>query len=211
MTVYNGGKYLKSSISSVLGQTFGDFEFLIIDDASTDNSLETVKSFQDERIVIHSNERNRGQTKSLNIGLTLARGKYVARIDADDGAYSKWLEILFRFMQSHPECAVVGASVAVMDATGRTKRILRKPTDPAEILFYFLYDTPVVHGSVLMRRDAILKCGGYDEAFTVAQDYALWSALMREAECILNVPDVLTNIRHYQDTRRGIRNDAQIE
>jgi len=200
MTVYNGGTYLKSSISSVLRQTFDDFEFLIIDDASTDDSLETMKSFQDERIVIHRNEQNCGQTKSLNIGLGLAKGKYVARIDADDGSYPEWLEVLFRFMQFHPECAVVGASVAVMDATGRTKRILRKPTAPAEIQFYFLYDTPVVHGSVLMRRDIILKCGGYDEAFRFAQDYELWSALMREGECILNVSDVLTVIRHYQDS-----------
>jgi len=92
MTVFNGGQYLRRSVQSVLDQTNRDFEFLIVDDASTDNSLELIKSFDDDCIHIYPNEENIGQAKSLNVGLKLAKGKYIARIDADDIAFPKWLE-----------------------------------------------------------------------------------------------------------------------
>ena len=95
MTVYNGAAYLRQSVESVLGQTFKDFEFLIIDDHSRDDSLAIARSYKDSRIVVHSNPENKGQVKSLNAGLGLARGDYIARLDADDLAFPRWLEKQF--------------------------------------------------------------------------------------------------------------------
>src|SRR3990170_4187453 len=110
MAVYNGGRYLKSSIESVLNQTFRDFEFLIINDCSTDDSVKMIESFNDERIIIHHNENNIGQTKSLNVGLKLARGKYIARMDADDMAFPTWVEELVNYFEKNPKYAVIGAA-----------------------------------------------------------------------------------------------------
>jgi hypothetical protein len=199
--VYNGGHYLKSAIRSVLAQTFNDFEFLIIDDCSTDSSSEVILSFRDDRIRLHTNEHNLGQTKSLNIGLRLARGKYVARIDADDLAYPRWLETTLGFMHKNPGCAVVGSSSTIIDTTGRVTRVFTKPTDEQEILFYYLYDNPVLHGSVLMDKEVVLRVGGYDEEFVICQDYELWSSLMRHGHNVANIPDMLVKIRTYEDSQ----------
>ncbi|MBI3608074.1 MAG: glycosyltransferase [Nitrospirae bacterium] len=210
MPVYNGGDYLRQSIRSVLDQTFGDFELLIVNDCSTDDSVKVIESFHDPRIVIHHNEKNLGQTKSLNVGLKRVRSPYIARLDADDMACPRWLETLFGFLQTHPDCVVVGASSIIIDAGGTGRRIFRKPTEPSEILAYFLCDTPLIHGSVMMRADAIAEVGGYNEEFVVCQDYELWSALMRKNRVIRNVPDILVKIRFYDDSTCSRQRDRLV-
>ena len=91
MTVYNGQDYLRPALESVLAQTYKNFELLIIDDASSDDSLRIIKSYQDPRIAVYSNPQNLGQTRSLNVGLKFATGEYIARMDADDLVFSAWL------------------------------------------------------------------------------------------------------------------------
>ncbi len=206
MTVYNGGKYLKSSVQSVLNQTFRDFQFLIINDCSTDNSIDIIESFNDDRIVIHHNENNLGQTKSLNIGLRLAKGKYVARMDADDMAFPLWLEKLLDYIEQHPQYAVVGTAAVVIDKEGEKRgrgilNLIRKaPVSYDEVLFRIFFAPPMNHVTVIMNKEQVLANGGYDEEFKVAQDYELWSSLVRSGSLVINIPDILVAYRFHQDS-----------
>lgn len=195
MTVYNGGDYLNASVQSILNQTFKDFEFLIVNDCSTDESLEVIRSFEDKRIRIHNNEENLGQTKSLNIGLKLARGRYIARMDADDMALPLWLEKSVSYMKDNPEYAAVGSAAIVIDGKGKKKEIRRAPVQQEDIIFRIFFAPPMNHVSVLLNKELIMKNGGYDEQFKITQDYELWSSLIRNNYTIANIPDILVVYR----------------
>ena len=195
MTVYNGAKYLNASVQSIINQTFQDFEFLIVNDCSTDDSVKIIESYNDDRIVIYNNEKNIGQTKSLNIGLKLAKGKYIGRIDADDVAFPLWLEKLVGFIRKHPEYAAVSPGVIIIDSVDKRKKIRRVPASFHEIIFHIFYDSPMNHVSVLMNKDLILRHGGYDETFKITQDYELWSSLVRNNYSITNISDILMSCR----------------
>ena len=195
MPVYNGGEYLRLSIESILSQTYRDFELLIINDCSTDNSLETIKSFNDPRIVVYTNTVNMGQTKSLNIGLKLAKGKYIARMDADDMAFPLWLETLVNYIKERPENVVVGSAAIVINGVGKIKELRKMPTSFSEIIFHIFYAPPMNHVSVLFKRDLILESGGYDEEFKITQDYELWSSIIRSNNRIANISDILVAYR----------------
>jgi glycosyltransferase involved in cell wall biosynthesis len=179
MTVYNGGHYIASTIESVLKQSYRNFEFLIVDDGSTDDSVKVASLYKDERIVVRRNEKNLGQTKSLNAGLNAARGKYVARIDADDLAFPFWLEQLVSFIEGNPEYVVVSTNAVIIDGANRIKKILVSATYP-DVILRSLTASPINHIGCMMRRDVILENGGYDENFRIAADYALWSKLIRK-------------------------------
>lgn len=197
MPVYNGGKYLRPAMETILGQTYRDFEFLIINDCSTDDSLETIRSFGDARIRVHTNEKNMGQTPSVNVGLKLARGKYIVINDADDFSLPKRIETQLDFITKHPEYPVVGCSAYIMDKDGTINRVFRKPTDPRQIRLWILTDTPMIHGAVIMNKEILLAEGGYDETHVTSQDFEFWSRLMRRGYPVTNVPEVLVVIRHY--------------
>jgi glycosyltransferase involved in cell wall biosynthesis len=209
MPVYNGGEYLRLSIESILRQTYKDFEFLIINDCSTDDSLDTIRSIRDPRIRIHSNQENIGQTKSLNVGLKLAKGKYIIINDADDLSEPRRIEKQLDFITKHPEYPVVGASAYIMDKSGRINRIFSKPTDTIKIQLWILSDTPMIHGAVIMNKEIILAEGGYDEYHITSQDFEFWSRLMMKGYRITNVPDILVVIRHYTDSMSFKASDRQ--
>lgn len=216
MTVYNGVEYLNVSVQSIIDQTFKDFEFLIVNDYSTDNSVKIIESFNDKRVVIHNNDRNLGQTKSLNIGLKLARGKYVARMDADDMAFPLWLEKLVKFFEKHQEYVAIGSQAVVIDSTGKIKKMRKVPDSFQEIIFRIFFDSPMNHVSVLLNRELILKNGGYDEEFKVTQDYELWSSLIRNNYSITNIPDTLVSYRVHTSSKgvmeagkRGLKENAK--
>ena len=209
MPVYNGGAFLRPTMETILGQTYREFEFLIINDCSTDDSLETIHSFGDPRIRVHTNPVNMGQTKSLNVGLRLARGKYIVVNDADDYSLPKRIETQLDFIMKNPEYPVVGTSCYIMDREGKILRTFLRPTDPREIQLQFLSDTPMTHGSVIMQKDAILARGGYNEDFRIIQDYELWSTLMRKGTRVMNIPDILVVIRTFADSISFKERDAQ--
>jgi len=210
MPVYNGGKYLRPTMETILGQTYRDFEFLLINDCSTDDSLETIRSFSDPRIRIHTNEKNMGQTPSLNVGLKLARGKYIVINDADDFSLPKRIETQLDFIRKHPEYPVVGCSAYIMDKDGKINRVFRKPTDPRKIRLWILTDTPMIHGAVIMNKEIILAEGGYDEYHITSQDSEFWSRLMRKGYRVTNVPDILVVIRHYTASMSSRAADRQM-
>ena len=146
MPVYNGEKYLRPAIESILNQTFSDFEFLIINDGSTDNSESIILSYKDERIRYVKNENNLKLIKTLNKGIDLARGKYIARMDADDISLPTRLEREIEYMESHPECGLVSVFPYVMSESGK---ILHKSrffisTQHYSCLYVNLFSAPYV-------------------------------------------------------------------
>lgn len=174
MSVYNGEKYLKESIESILNQTYTDFEFIIINDASTDNTATILKQYNDKRIIIIENPENIGLTKSLNKGIQIAKGKYIARMDADDISLPERLEKEVRFMEEHPEIEILGTDYYEID-TNR-KRLISKVNIPEtdeqirKVLFKY---NPFIHSSLMIRRDILNVIGYYDERFKASQDYDL--------------------------------------
>lgn len=200
MTVYNGAAYLRHSIESVLRQTFEDFEFLIIDDHSCDDSLAIAQSYKDNRIVVYSNPENKGQIKSLNLGLKLAKANYVARLDADDLAFPHWLKRQLFGMEKNPHCAVMSAQAAIIDTQGKIVRTLKIPFNHDQIILRSLISTPINHVGSLMRKDAILRQGGYDENFKISADYKLWSRLIQKGEKIASSKGILVAIRVHEDS-----------
>ena len=198
MTVYNGVRYLKTTMQSVLRQSYKDFEFLIIDDCSQDHSASVIQSFADQRIKIHHNMANIGQTKSLNIGLKLARGKYIARIDSDDLVFPNWLLKQFSFIEKNPQFAVVSAPAIIIDGTGRIKRILKSLSSKEDILLKTLASTPINHVGSLIRKSTVLEAGGYNDNFRVAADFELWSRLLAKGLEITSTREILTAIRVHE-------------
>ena len=196
MTVYNGEKFLRESIESILCQTFDDFEFIIIDDGSTDASPNIMASFSDPRLVFVQQE-NIGQTKSLNKGLHLARGEYVARQDADDISLPDRFEKQAAYLDAHPEVVVVGGSVIRVDEQGNALRRLVFPQTHRKVRKRLRQGiNPLVHTTVMFRRREIVSLGGYNEHFPVIQDCELW---FRVSECfrLANLPDVLCYYRFH--------------
>lgn len=198
MTVYNGSRFLRSSIDSVLKQSFSNFEFLIIDDCSTDNSLEIIKSFKDKRIVIHSNSQNLGQTRSLNIGFRLARSPRIARIDADDVALPFWIKRHVDFINKNLQFSVVTTGVVIIDDSNKIRKIIRFPESQEELLLKSLVGSPISHVGSLMNRDTILGVGGYREDLKIAADFELWSTLIRKKYMITSLKDITMAVRFHQ-------------
>jgi glycosyltransferase involved in cell wall biosynthesis len=199
MSVYNGEKYLRQAVDSVLAQTFRDFELLIVDDCSTDSTAEILKSYHDSRIRIVSNNENSGPYKSAQIGLGLARGKYVARLDADDIALPNRLEKQYARLESEPDLAVCASSYEVIDENGDVKRIAKAYFSGDKLYYYLSFANFLAHSTVLFRRDAILALGGYDETLRAAGDYDLWHRVSRVAKMV-RMEDVLVKWREHSES-----------
>jgi GT2 family glycosyltransferase/radical SAM superfamily enzyme YgiQ (UPF0313 family)/Tfp pilus assembly protein PilF len=174
MSVFNGASYLEEAITSILQQTFASFELIIVNDASTDATPEILGKFDDCRIRVITNPGNLGLTKSLNIGMEAARGKYIARMDADDISLPHRLELQWQFLEKHTDYALVGSPYYQMDEQGRISGLIRVLTGDADLKAGLKQQNWFGHGSVMMRREALQQVGGYDEHFTYAQDYDLW-------------------------------------
>jgi len=179
MSVYNGEKYLHESVDSILNQTFKDFEFLIINDGSTDKTMQILQCYNDPRIIIVNNKKNFGLTKSLKKGLQMARGEYVARMDVDDISYPRRLEVQYAYMEGNPDIGIIGSWVDVINDIGK-KISSRKGGYSSEEIYYILnFRNCLTHSSILFRKDLIINNGGYDEAIDGAQDYELWNRISK--------------------------------
>lgn len=195
MSVYNGEKYLKEAIKSVLTQTFEDFEFLIINDGSTDKSEDIIESFKDSRIRLINNEKNEGLIFSLNKGLKIAMGKYIARLDCDDISLPQRLEKQYRFLEKNSEISLLGSWAELINENG-SKIGTRKelPLDYYSIKFHLFYGNPLMHSSIFFRKEIIGKLEGYDEKYKYAEDYELYTRLVKKYK-IINLPEVLIKFR----------------
>ncbi len=209
MTVYNGLSYLKEAIESVLNQTFTDFEFLIIDDASNDESVSCARSYRDPRIRLLSNETNLGQAQSLNRGLAFARGTYIARLDQDDLCLPQRLREQTAFLDQHPEVAAVCTWEYTIDSSGRRVRDWRRQVkNYGEYLgLLLLGKCPIWHPSVMFRRQLVIDLGGYDPSYAPAEDFELWVkiGMRRHTAAILPKPLVMQRVHEgQQSSKRAI-------
>lgn len=179
MPVYNGERYLRETIESVLDQTFSDFEFLIINDGSTDRTTEIVNSFHDSRIKHLSHKTNKGYVHALNLGLRKAQGEFIARQDADDISLPNRLEEQVGILSQHSDIVFVGSACHVIDETGTHIGLYQPSTDDTEIRWEMLFQNNFVHTSVMLRADAVHRNGlSYEPELVPAEDYNLWSDLL---------------------------------
>lgn len=174
MPVYNAAPFLKESVESILHQTFSDFEFLIFEDGSTDDSKSILESFVDPRIRITHFEQNQGYVKLLNLGLAMATGKYIARMDADDISHITRFEKQFEFLENNPEYVICGSDYTHLGAN----RKVSLPSLNEEIKLKMLSITPFCHPSVMLRA-AVLKEKNifYEEPYMPAEDLKMWVQL----------------------------------
>lgn len=174
MSVYNSSRYLESAIDSILGQTYDDFEFLVINDGSTDDTQKILASYDDPRIVVLDNKRNLGLAASLNRGVSIARGEYIARQDADDVSYPQRLTNQVAYLDAHPQVGVVGTTTEWIDDDNNVVRVWRQPTGNPAIHETLLKHCCLIHGSTMFRRRCFEEMGGYNSAMRTGQDYDLW-------------------------------------
>jgi glycosyltransferase involved in cell wall biosynthesis len=195
MSVYNGGNYLPEAIESILKQTFTDFEFIIINDGSTDASENIIKLFTDERIVYINNEKNSGLIDSLNSGLKIAKGKYIARMDADDMAIDTRLELQVQKFKENPNAIVVGSDYYLLSGT---KLTYIKNTNDSDYNKAVLFFSPCFcHPTVMMKNVFNEKNIFYDWDFKHAEDYKLWTDLFLLGD-FLNVDKALLKYRSHE-------------
>lgn len=200
MPVYNCEHYLREAIDSILAQTFTDFELLIIDDGSTDRSIEIARSCTDDRIHVLS-EPHRGLVATLNKGLALARGTYVARMDADDISSPRRFARQIALLESHADVVLVGCCARCIDTEGRAAgNYVMPPPEGRSLAVALCGSNQFVHGSIMARREAILSVGGYRREFLTAEDYDLWLRL-GEIGCIVNIPQWLYQLRIHRSSK----------
>lgn len=190
MAVYNDERHIKEAVDSILNQTFNDFEFLIINDASKDGTYEILKSYNDPRIKIHTNDKNIGLSKSLNIGLKIAKGEYVARQDSDDISMPERLKKQVAFLNTYPDYAVVGTFAKVLNDDSEEVQLWERPIEDSSIREYLKTDNCIVHGSAMIRMPSLINVGFYDESMEKSQDYELWLRFSKKYK-MANIPEFL--------------------
>ena len=208
MSVYNSQDYLVEAIDSILNQSFEDFEFLIINDGSTDDSVSIIKQYQDPRIQLIENPTNIGLTKSLNLGIDSARGEYLARMDADDIALPQRFEKQMAYLLQHKNIVLLGTGKIDISADGKV--IANKPAlSSAERLkaLLFFHNT-FCHPSIIGKTEIFRKYK-YDEAIPVAQDYHLWNRIAQEHP-VDNLKQALLKYRVHASSISQSKRDKQL-
>jgi glycosyltransferase involved in cell wall biosynthesis len=197
MPVYNAEKYLKSAIDSILNQTYKNFELIIINDGSTDNSRAIVSSYRNERIKIIDNEKNRGLIFSLNKGIDSVSGKYIARMDADDISLPTRLEKQVWFLEQNTDVALLCSSGFFLDENGEEKGIYNFPVTSQLLYSYLFFANPIIHSSVIVKTEVLRKFK-YNKDYYLAEDYFLWSQISREFK-VANISEPLVKYRVHED------------
>jgi hypothetical protein len=200
MAVHNGEPYLKEAVESILGQSFGDFEFVIIEDGSTDGSRDVLAAYADSRVRLLVNERQVGLARSLNRGLRVAAGRYVARQDADDISEPERLAKQVAFFEPRPDVALAGTCYREIDAGGAIIAMRELPLEDTGIRWALLFYCPFVHTAAMFRRAQVLdEVGLYDESFAYAMDYELWLRIARRFR-MANLAEALVRLRLHPDS-----------
>lgn len=211
MPVYNAGKYLRAAIESILNQTFEDFEFLIIDDGSTDNSAAIIASYKDPRICFYRNKENIGISPTLNKGIQLATTEMIARMDADDISYPERLKRQLDYLQAHPDCAMVASQARVISEEGKFIRLDK--LKPEHYYYNLTFICWVYHPTVMYRKTVVKEVNMYTEIYS--EDFELFWQISRRYK-IYTLPEVLLDYREtarslHQVTKRKEYEQAQQE
>lgn len=205
MPAYNEATFIKESIDSILNQTFKDFELIIINDCSTDNSLEIMKNYKDKRIRLISNKVNKGFPNTVNIGLDLAKGKYVAILDGDDVALPKRLELQYNYLESNPKIFLVGSSAIFIDEEGKEIRRFRKYDDYEMLAWRLRKSCSIVHTSIMFRNEGFL----FNPYFKGASDYRFYFDLLSKGKNLTNLSQFLVRYRLHQNSMSIFNKEEQ--
>ena len=213
MPAYNAARFLDESIPSILNQTFNNFEFIIVDDCSTDDTPSVIKKYADldSRIIYLRNATRMDHLECRNIALRHARGIYVAELDADDIALPHRLESQYQYCLKHPALALVGGGVEIINdqglATGH-----KRPSENFNVIKYkLLLRNPFVHSAIFYKKDIIKKVGGYDPEYLHAEDYALYWRLIENDYRLGNVPEIIIKYRYHNQSISTVSNTRTIQ
>ncbi|WP_227868625.1 glycosyltransferase family 2 protein [Polynucleobacter paneuropaeus] len=193
LPVYNGSQYLRQSIESILQQSYRNFELIIINDGSQDDSQKIIDSYNDSRIRSFEHA-NIGVAATLNKGISLARGRWIARQDQDDVSFPERLTKQVHFMNTHPGCAMVGTAAQIWVNETKTDRFHRHPCSDPELRAGLVFYNYFVHSSVLLDKSVVQSVGGYDTGRQPPEDYGLWCQIARKHP-VRNLPDILLAYR----------------
>lgn len=194
LPVHNGEEYLHEAIASVLEQTYNNFELIIIDDCSNDETVTIVQSFKDARIRLISSRERLRICNALNIGLRKANGQFIARMDADDVCHPRRLERQIHFLQKHSDIGFCGSWVRRFGVNQQSQKYSR-PVGPMRVRAFAVYDNPMVHSSVMLRREVLKYVDVvYRDDFAHAEDFDLWTRLLEYTEGD-NLPEILLDYR----------------
>ncbi len=195
MSVYNEQEYIEDAVKSILGQTESDFEFLIVDDCSTDDTVKIIEQLNDERVILIGNEQNLGLTKNLNRALKEAKGEFIARMDGDDVSMSDRFEKQIRYLKDHPEIMLISCNTTTF---GEQQLVSDISGSPEELKCTMLLRPVLAHPGFMFRRELYDKYGfSYDEHFRSAQDYDFAARVTREHH-IEVTPEVLLQYRAHK-------------
>ncbi len=213
MPAYNAERYIREAIESILNQTFSDFELIVINDGSTDGTLECIRSFGDERIKIINNKQNLGIIRSRNIGLQASRGEYIAKMDADDISLNTRLQRQVNYLDQHPEVAVIACKLAVMDESGELIKVW--PEDyfisTNQQIRETLPKTNCIGQPTVMMRAQIAKAIGYNEDYKHNEDWGLWLDLLSKGDVISKLNEVLVHYRVHATSTTVTENAKSVE
>jgi len=209
MPVYNAELYLREAIESVLNQTYTDFEFIIINDGSTDNSESIILSYSDNRIKYIKNETNLKLIATLNKGIKLAQGDFLARMDADDICAIERLEKQVSFLKNNNDYVAVGSCYDKIDLLGDKIESVKLPLVSEEVFYSLHFFNPICHPSVLMRNSILKEYNlNFDENYIHAEDYEFWTRLIQYGK-IRNLPDTLLKYRVHETQVSNVYNEEQ--
>ncbi len=206
MPVYNARPFLKKAINSILHQTFHDFEFLIFDDGSNDGSVDVLSNFKDARIKLFKSDSNKGYLIHLNVGLSLARGRYIARMDADDIAYPEKLKQQFQFMEANETIGLLGTSYREF---GEKENIKHVPERHEDLKLLLLWKNVYCHSTVMIRKSVLTLNGlNYESDYYTSEDYRLWSKISSVSKIAgLDIP--LLDYRVHSESISSAKKDFQ--
>lgn len=190
MPVWNGASHLRESIESILAQTETNFEFLIIDDGSTDDTVEIVSGYKDERVRLIRQEHE-GIVKALNRGVAESRSDWIARMDADDIAYPQRFEKQLALVRDNPEAVLCHTQIRIIGEERYVTNAGRLVRSESLTLLRLCYQSPIIHPTAMFRKDSFIACGGYLEEERHAEDYGLWGRLVLQGAVVACVTPML--------------------
>ena len=196
MPVYKTAPYLREAMDSMLSQTFTDFELLVLNDCSPDDTDAILDTYADPRIVRYKGDKNVGLSNVLNVGIGMARGKYIARMDSDDISMPNRLQIQVDYLETHPEVDLVSVGMRLFGAKEGT---WIRELDPEKVKIEAMFHSPVLHASSVWRKDSFEKQGlRFRQEMVPAEDYDLWTRAMLKGLKLVNLPEVLYEYRIHE-------------
>jgi len=191
LAVYNGEAFLREAVQGILDQTYRDFELIIVSEHGTSAaSLDIIESFDDPRIVHVHNTEKLGLVRSLNLALSLVKGRYIARMDGDDVCVKDRFERQVKFLDAHPGIAVAGSEIILIDERGNNMAMGGYTSSPSVVRWEMFFRSAIAHPSAMLRSEVIREAGGYDDRLLLAEDYDLWLRVLRISD-LANLPEAL--------------------